>query len=121
MSFADSIARCSLFTHFAFSKSNRAPLFVDDQHRKKTPYPLSFEFPFPLPYSTPIGQYNLTKPQEESLSPGSLCSSSHAKGKTGKPFLSPSLLLNFPFPEGLRIKGRCINFGAFHSKASYNN
>ena len=30
---------------------------------------------------------------------------SHANGKTGKPNLSPSLLLNLPLPSGFKIKG----------------
>ena len=39
--------------------------------------------------------------------PGSL----HEIGYTGIPYFSPSLLLNFPFPLGFNIKGKCANFG----------
>ena len=35
--------------------------------------------------------------------------------------LSPSLFDNLPFPSGFKIKGRCINSGVFHPKASYIN
>ena len=46
----------------------------------------------------------------------------HSKGNTGNPSLSPSLLLNFPFPSGLSINGRCANFGinSSHLKNLYN-
>ena len=34
-----------------------------------------------------------------------------AKGKTGKPSLSPSRLLNFPLPSGFNNKGKCAYCG----------
>ena len=40
-------------------------------------------------------------------------------GNTGNPSLSPSLLLNFPFPSGFKIRGKCANSGVTSSQPKY--
>src|SRR5699024_2948770 len=114
--------------HLVLSKSNLAPAFEtfskENCSINSAKLKISCSDPFPgfQPNNTNIlitasGKYpDSLYPEEIS----SVFGSFHSKGKTGNPNLSPSLLLNFPFPVGFKINGKCANCGVSQPKALYN-